>query len=675
MQLLRTILIATISLISLTINARGESPRESYLLNDNWQLFDSSEWDSDNAEFISLPHTWNRDTGELAHSYANVNYIRNIELPDEWRDKRLFLRFGGVQNSADVFINGCLAGSHRGGFTAFTVEITEKVRFGAVNQIRVLVSNASRNDILPISSDMDLSGGIYRDVELLVTPRAIISPLHYSSDGVYVEQHDISAARAKGNVRVILSTPGIDHPTVNMRIISPDNQVVAQRTLRVSRTDDENGIELPYEIESPQLWSPTSPKLYKVEVTIGDIDNPRDIVVVTTGFRDISVNDNNRLCINGEEVDVRGVGLAHDIAGRGWAITSSDIASDIATIEEIGANAIRSLSGPHITELYDYCDNTGLLAWVDLPFTRAPYAFADICYLPTTDFHNNGFEQLREIIYQNFNHPSVVMWGLFSLVWQRGDDPISFIEELNTLSHELDPSRLTVGCSNSDGAINFITDLIVLRQDVGWSRGSANDLSVWCRQLAGNRAWSEMRYGVCYGEEGATSHQSERIERAIRGERHLPERRQTALHARYADILSNSGIFWGIWLDNIFDYAASRRVYGVNQAGVVGHDHRQPKDAFFLYRALWNKRVATLHIADRRWNYRRDTLQHIDIYCSEGTPTLLVEGDTVNVRNIAEAQYRADSLSLRGRVRIKAISPSRELTDSIEIIVGGYAGL
>lgn len=675
MSFFRVIFFTLIAIASLTVDARSESPRDYYPLNDNWLFFATTAWDSDNAEYVSLPHTWNHTAGEDAYIRTSTNYVRDVELPEAWHDKRLFLRFKGVHSSADVFVNGCHVGSHDGGFTAFTIEITDKVRLGGTNQIRVLVSNASRNDILPTSSDMDLGGGIYRSVELMVTSRAIISPLHYSSDGVYVEQHSTTTERAEGVVRVMLSTPSIDHPTVNLRIFDPEGCEVMRRSLRVSRLNEERGVELPYTIDSPMLWSPTSPALYEVEVSIGDIDNPRDAVRATTGFRTITINDHNRLCINGEEIDIRGIGLAHDRLGRGWAITSSDIASDIATIEEIGANALRSLSGPHIAELYDYCDASGMLAWIDLPFTRAPYAFADICYIPTIPFRDNGFEQLREIIYQNYNHPSVVMWGLFSLVWQRGDDPIPYIEELNTLAHDIDPSRLTVGCSNTDGAINFITDLIVLRQDIGWSRGSANDLAVWCRQLSSNRAWSAMRYGVCYGEEGSVEHQSERIERAVRGEHRLPERRQSALHARYADILCSSGIFWGVWIESAFDYAASRRAYGLNQAGLVGYDHLERKDAFYLYRALWNDEVTTLHIADRRWSYRRDTLQHIDIYCSEGQPTLLVNGDTTTLRRVAEAQYRADSLSLRGRVRLKAISPDHTAVDSVELIVGGYAGL
>ena len=141
----------------------------------------------------------------------------------------------------------------------------------------------------------------------------------------------------------------------------------------------------------------------------------------------------------------------------------------------MGANAIRSLYGPHNSQLYDLCDRIGLITWVDIPFTRSPIAFSDICYYPSAELKANGIKQLEDIIYQNYNHPSIAMWGLFNLVWQRGENVEGYIHELNDAAHTHDPSRLTVGCSNSDGAINLITDLIVLRQDVGYYKGNADD--------------------------------------------------------------------------------------------------------------------------------------------------------------------------------------------------------
>lgn len=660
-------LITFAALVVATINAvvASEPTRDRYNIEDNWRFYWASALDGADADYVTLPHCWSPMLGGMGLVESSANYIREIDVPAEWESRRLFLRFGGVQRTAEVFVNGRYAGSHRGGFTAFTVEITPHVRFGAKNYVRVIVSGSERSDLLPVSSDMDLMAGIYRGVELISTPKSIISLLHYSSDGVYVIQESVDNEHAIGVVRSYLSTTNVDHATLTMRIVGPDGYEVDYRTVRLSKLSPERPVDIPYEITHPQLWSPDSPSLYRIEMTL-EAGRSIDRVEVVTGFRDISVDDDNRLCINGEPYDVRGVNMPHDRYGYGLAISEAMLREDVAMACDMGANALRSLSGPHMSQLYDLCDSEGLLAWVDMPFTRSPIAFSDICYYPTKVFHDNGFEQLREIIYQNYNHPSIIMWGLFSLVWQRGDDIVSYVEELNALAHEIDSSRPTVGCSNSDGRINLVTDLIVLRQDVGLYKGRVEDVAVWCRQLAGEQ-WRTLRSGVCYGEEGIMEHTADRLERATRGDKYIPERRQTMMHEVYSAIIDSVGRFWGVWLDNMFDYSSPRRTYGLNNSGLVCHDHKRCKDAYYLYRAKWNREARTLHIANRRWGARQGTLQQVDIYCSDGTPQLYVNGDTAVVRRIAAGHYRADSVILRGRTRLEARDSLGHSCDIVEL--------
>ena len=184
----RTIILTLwVLLLSLAASA-AEPTRATYNLNDNWRFYYAADADATNARVVSLPHTWNSDVVEGDYERTAANYTRELYIPEVWRGKRLFLRFGAVQSVADVFVNGSYVGSHEGGFTAFTFEITDKVRFGADNYLRVVVSNAMRSDVLPVSTDMNLAGGIYRDVDLLVTGENIISPLHHSSDGA-TERH------------------------------------------------------------------------------------------------------------------------------------------------------------------------------------------------------------------------------------------------------------------------------------------------------------------------------------------------------------------------------------------------------------------------------------------------------------------------------------------------------
>ena len=666
-------MVALVALFTLTISVnalRAEQPTRSIVeLNDHWQIFSADDFDSDDAGYVSLPHTWNPAASEGGFKHDTYNYLRSLYVSRDEADKRLFLRFGGAQSVATLFVNGRYVGEHRGGYTAFCFEITDYVMPGE-NLVRVEVSNERRSDTLPTSSDADLAGGLYRGVELICTPRNAISPLHYASEGLFVEQRHTTPEQASGVVRVYLSAADHAHLSLQLRIVDPWGYEVSSRTVRVAKYNETSGVEISYDIPNPELWSPSNAVLYRYEVSLLEGGVCQDRVTVATGLRSISVNDSNRLCINGEEVDVRGVGLGHDRDGYGTAITQQMLLEDYARVKDMGANAIRSLWGPHVDALYDRTDSDGVVVWIDVPFTRSPLSLADVCYYPSVAFRDNGFEQLREIIAQNYNHPSVVMWGLFSLVSQRGDDPVSYVEELNALAHKLDNSRLTVGCSNADGAINFITDLIVFRQNVGWSKGHPDDVSVWCRQLASNKLWGQLHFGVCYGEEGVRNHFSERIERSTRGERRLPERRQSYLHERYIANISESGIFWGVWLETMFDYASSRRAYGINHSGVVDYDHREAKDAYYLYRALWNEESPTLHITNKAWRDRRDTLQYIDVYCSEGATPLLLRGeDTLSMRRVAPAQWRADSVVVRGDVEVRAVDECRALCDSIRFRV------
>ena len=222
-----------------------------------------------------------------------------------------------------------------------------------------------------------------------------------------------------------------------------------------------------------------------------------------------------------------------------------------------------------------------------------------------------------------------------------------------------------MACSDQDGNINFITDLIVWRQDVGWRKGTTDDVTVWRDQL--QKGWSHLRSGICYGGSGFIGHKSYTAQAAPRAN-WMPEERQTHFHEQYAKNLQNDSLFWGTWINNMFDYGSVRRPYGVNGAGLVTIDRRERKDAFYLYKALWNKEEPTLHITDKRRTLRDGERQAFHIYSSAGAPTLLAGADTLAVTEYATCQYRTDSVSLRGTVEIKAIAGP--LRDSVTLRVG-----
>lgn len=632
--------------------------REIHPLNEGWRFFFRTETSSDNARYVTLPHSWNNDpTLEGVLVETTGNYQNDLYIPAEWASKRVFIRFHGAQNVADVFVNGYLAGSHRGGSTAFAFEITDRLRFGADNILLVRVSNASRNDVLPTSADMNFYGGLYREAELIVTERTAVSPLYLGTDGVLVHQKSATAAKAEGEIEVHLTSTDETSCPLTLTVTAPDGRTVLNKTLTVRL--DGKPVKIAYNIASPKLWSPSRPALHTVTVTAGEGAH-RDRVSVRTGFREVKALP-SALLLNGDSLKMRGVTLYHDNAASAGTLTAADYEADLREIRTLGANALRSAVIPHGHALYDLCDREGMLVWVDTPLRQAPF-LSDAGYYATPTFEQNGLEQLREIVAQNLNHPSVVMWGIFSRMRTTGDDVVPYIRQLHRTAREADPSRPTVAVSERNGAMNFVTDLIVWRKEEGWNKGRPDNLTVWLEGL--QRDWSHLRSAIEYGGEGFLDHHSFTMHpRPANGR--MPEERQTRFHEEYARVLEHDSLLWGVWIENMFDYGSARRPYGINGCGLMTLDRRSRKDAYYLYKALWNKREQTLHIADKRSTHRTEPKQSFRIYSSAGTPVLTVGRDTVAVKRYADCQYRSDSVMLTGRVTVKA--SAGRLHDSVTL--------
>ena len=632
--------------------------RTVYSLNDGWQFFFKLETSSDYARHISLPHTWNLDAlaGKGDYLQTIANYTREIFVPNEWANKRLFVKFYGVQSIADVFVNGHHAGEHRGGWTAFTFEITPFLKYGENNSLVVVVNNAYQNDILPTSSEINLYGGIYRDVELIVTERTTVSPLYYGSDGILIHQNNITDTSVDATAAVYVTAIEDKSCDMTITVQAPSGETVFSRFMKV-RIEPNTPINIPFRIDEPLLWSPEEPNLYTVNIGIGP--RQEDMVSVVTGFRKIEYTP-NALKINGKVTPVNGVTLYHDRAAIGSALRTRHYDEDLAQIRDIGANAIRSVTAPHAQYLYDCCDQNGTLVWIDTPFTRAPY-LSDVFYYSTEKFKQNGLQQMREVIIQNYNHPSVVMWGIYSLVWLRGDNILDYVKKLNSTAKQLDATRPTVACSNQDGDINFVSDLIVWQQDLGWERGTFEDLKVWRESLS--KDWSNLRSSVAYGESGSIDQQTDvAMKPATIDERWLPERWHTEFHEQYAQRLAQDSLFWGVWINNMFEFGSVRHNDGISRKGMVSFDRKDQKDAYYLYRALWNKKSPTLYISEKRRNIRQDSVQTIKIYSSaKEAPVLTVNKEAVKVNQTAPCQYVSDPVIMHGKnvVEVKA----GELTD------------
>lgn len=649
------------------------SAREVYNLNNGWRFFYGDAVSSDHARQVTLPHVWNPD-GVQTHTLGN--YMRSLDIPSEWQGRRIFIRFYGAASVADLSVNSRYVGTHRGAGTAFTFEITNYVRYGMPNSIRVQVDNARRSDLFPLTQEENRYGGLHRSVELIVTDRVAISPLHYSTDGVFVTPEKISSESVEGKVAVHLATDRHDRTAnVQIAILSPELDTVFRNNLRtkIDSKSDKATLNIPFSVSSPQLWCEKAGEqpLYTIVAKLS-AGTFADSVAVKTGFRTISFGSDHLLRINGHASRIRGVALYNDRAGVGSAVLPHHVVEDMAMIKELGANMVRMVTYPATAAYLDECDRRGIGVWCDIPLVNSPF-LADVPYTTSPELAENGREQVREIIAQNYNRPSVLMWGIFSKLVVPGDDPRAYIRELNSLAKQLDPSRPTVAVSNQDGDINFITDLIVWHQTLGWQSGDVQDVRVWKEQL--REGWSNLRSGLTYSAGGSPQHQDSLTVRPRLDRNWHPERWQTIFHESYMRSASSDPLFWGVVAGNMFDFGSARQAHidgsTINDHGLISYDRAVRKDAFYIYKAAWNRHDPFVHIAEKRWSVRENPEQTIRAYSNQQQLELFVNGISRGMMESTDGIFIWDKVQLReGTNTIETVVPNSPYSDQSTIIVG-----
>lgn len=620
-----------IFLLALLLTAAPLAARETVNINRSWRFFSDSDGSSDNAIEVNLPHTWNTDAlgGKKDYVRGSGNYMKDIRIPKEWRDKRIFIRFHGAATTATLMVNGRHVGQHKGGYTGFTFELTPFLRFGELNTLWVIVNNSALIDVLPTAGDITIYGGIYRDVELIVTEQALISVTDLSSDGVFIRQKKVSAERAEIEAQVNIDAPRERNLIVSMAVTTPRRDTIAFQASKYRAPAQGTGsITIPVTLEKPTLWHGVeNPYLYTVIFKLSDDDRVLDSIAVPMGLRYFSVDPKTGFSLNGKPYPLRGVSYYEDRARVGPAIVTHQVHEDVAFMLEMGANAVRAAGYPHNPDFYRECDRRGLIVWSDLPFL-GPVYLTDRGYIGTPGFHENGKQQLREMIAQLFNNPSVFMWGIFTNQSLRGDDPTPYIKELNDLALQLDESRMTVAMSNQDGRINFVTDLITWDHVLGWREGLPSDIQIWLQQLQSN--WGSLCSALSYGAGASIYHQDGEHNRPVWNGNWHPERWQTFLHEEYFRYIRGATFLWGVFIANMFDYGAVGYTWGdglgVDDRGLVTFDRKYRKDAFYFYKANWNLSDPFVHIAEKRWDLRTNRMQTIRVFSNATQVELFLNG-------------------------------------------------
>ena len=608
--------------------------RQDILLNNDWNFRFSHQVQKGTEVRVDLPHTWNAQdalSGKIDYKRGIGNYEKNLFIRSEWKGKRLFIRFEGVNNIADVFVNRRHIGEHRGGYGAFIFEITGKVEYGKENSILVRVNNGEQLDIMPLVGDFNFYGGIYRDVHLLITDETCISPLNYASPGVRLIQDSVSHKYAKVRAVVDLSNGDSGNREVELNVRLLDGQrVVKEGTKNVNLSGNEvMQQELTFEIDQPHLWNGRQdPFLYQAEVTLFRNGQMVDRVTQPLGLRFYRIDPDKGFFLNGKHLPLQGVCRHQDRSEVGNALRPQHHEEDAALMLEMGVNAVRLAHYPQATYFYDLMDKNGIIVWAEIPFV-GPGGYNDKGFVDLPAFRANGKEQLKELIRQHYNHPSICVWGLFNELTELGDNPVAYIKELNVLAHQEDTTRPTTSASNQMGDLNFITDAIAWNRYDGWYGGTPADLGKWLDRM--HKDHPEICIAISeYGAGASIYHQQDSLVKTVPTSWWHPENWQTYYHIENWKTISSRPYVWGSFVWNMFDFGAAHRTEGdrpgINDKGLVTFDRKVRKDAFYFYKANWNREEPMLYLTGKRNTVRTQRLQTITAFTNLSGAELFVNG-------------------------------------------------
>ncbi len=603
----------------------GPNPRQETVLRQNWRFCKAdidgaaaSECDDAEWEQITIPHTWNTDLikNQKSHDYyLGVGWYRSeIDVTDDMKDKRLFLRFEGALMTADVFVNGKEAGRHEGGYTAFCFEITSLVKPGR-NALAVKVDNAFNDDVIPAGHHLFTRfGGIYRPVTLIVTDQVCITPLDYASAGVYIRQRNVSEKEATVDVLSKLLNAGQKDAsvTVTSTILDAEGKMVAEDRIElIARASEETASTQSIKVADPHLWDARrDPYLYSVDVCVRSGETIVDRVLQPLGLRYYTVDKEKGFILNGRRYPLYGTCRHQEWEHEGSALSDEHHIHDVACMAEMGANALRLAHYPQATTMYDQCDLRGLVCWAEIPLVK-PYPIDNPRLLA------NAKLQLVELIRQTYNHPSIILWGLYNEVLIPGPH----VQALHNLAKQEDPDRLTAAASNQMGEEWSLLDRQTVTDIMCWNR-----YPLWYSEGGRMDDWADSmarEHGIVFGisEYGAggcvNQHQQNPTRPDPDGGRFYPEEYESIVHETvWPQIHSRQNIFCSfIW--NTFDFSWSSVSRGerinVNNKGLVTYDRQIKKDAFFYYKANWSDEPV-LHITSRRHVERDEATTDVKVY-------------------------------------------------------------
>ena len=640
-------------------------------LNENWKFskgnfenayqinYDDSGWQN-----VSLPNTWNNLDGQDGGTYYRGPgwYRKSFSIPAILNSKIIFIRFGAANMIADVYLNGKFIGEHKGGYAAFIFDITKYVNFGTKNTIAVKVDNTDPKNskefnLAPLDADYTMDGGLFRKVKLIAANNVHISLTDYASPGIFITQKNVSEKHADIFLVTKLRNDSNKKKKIILKssIYDRSGKIVNSKSKNIF-IDPNSGSDYSqnFTIDSPHLWDGRiDPYLYKVVVSIYDHNRLCDEVTQPLGLRYFRVDPDKGFFLNGKPYKLHGFCLHEDKKNEGRAISNSDRKEEMNYMLDIGATIVRLAHYQHGQEMYRLCDKNGIVVWTEIPLVN---------HIDTSSsFAKNCEQQLKELIRQNYNHPSILFWGIFNELGNvKGPNPVSLVKKLNELAKNEDSTRYTTAAANySDIPAAFVTDVLGLNKYFGWYNGKSQELGTYLDKWHNehpNRAIGLSEYGA-----GASIYQHEDNPKQPRtdGPWH-PEEYQTDFHEIVWKEIEARPYIWFSTLWNGFDFASDSRREGfqpgINDKGIITQDHATKKDAYYWYKVNWNP-APMIHITDKRYTRRDTSLINVKVYSNADEAALFINGASIGKIKSEDHRFIWNSVQLKaGENYIKAVA-------------------
>ncbi len=683
-------------MLSCNSNSENNSVRSKTNINNNWFYLENNTNSLDDAlgqakwNSIDLPHTWNAlDATDIIPGYRRSAswYKKELHIETLIIGQNYSLYFEGVNIESEIYVNGKKVGGHIGGYIGFEVDITSVIKKGK-NEILVRADNTYNPEVIPSQkSDFFIFGGVTRDVWLQTYPASYLSNLKISTPKVSHESAELIAT-------VSVSGAKKSNLKVKASLIDAKNTTIKIALFDISK----NSADIVFnDINNPQLWDTETPNLYTLKLELIDGEFVKDAVAERLGFRWFEFKDHGAFYLNGKRLLLRGTHRHEEHAGVGAAMSNEQHRADMELIKDMGANFVRLAHYPQDPEVYKACDELGLLVWDELPWCRGG--------LGNDAWKKNSKNMLKEIIEQNYNHPSVILWSLGNEIYwlpdfENGDDRENintYLQELNDYAHKLDPFRKTAIRKYYEGA--HIVDVFSPSIWSGWYSGSYKSY-----QKAIDQYKAEYPHFL-HAEYGGSSHVGRHTENPITGEGKIKSdgweeaivQTDVANIAQIGDwsenyivdlfdwhlrISENDSTFVGNIQWAFKDFGTPLRpenaIPYMNQKGLVDRTGK-PKDAYYVFKSYWSDEPF-VYIESHTWTERqgpKGKSRDISVYSNCPEVELFLNGKSLGTKKRDTKVFPAAGLNWsivfnEGENNIKAIGKTKEKTQVNDALKVNY---